>query len=201
MTELCFCGNAPVLSIAGFLHLQRIKERCKPRLPFAQCHACWVGKAEPNPTPAHPPDIGSCEMGSPSRPRRPCKNRQTGGDLNHGGVARAGACIPEPRKLTCWFRGLLGHSLRDSTPRFGCLRSGQDHLILWMDEILHHFETMGKPLRLFVFTGESSETRFLRWCLGGFRNHPQFLTRCKYAGVSNLGDPGTPKMVGFPVSL
>ena len=36
-------------------------------------------------------------------------------------------------------------------------------LVLWMDEILHQFETMGSHC-LLVFTGESFIPRFLRWC-------------------------------------
>ena len=41
--------------------------------------------------------------------------------------------------------------------------------ILWMDEILHHLQTMGNHC-LLVFTGESNQKPgFLRWCLRGFR--------------------------------
>ena len=41
-----------------------------------------------------------------------------------------------------------------------------------MDEILHHFETMGNHC-LLVFTRESDHSRVSeRWCLRGFRNHP-----------------------------
>ena len=35
--------------------------------------------------------------------------------------------------------------------------------IMWIDRILHHSETMGNHC-LLVSTGETSETRVLRWC-------------------------------------
>ena len=44
--------------------------------------------------------------------------------------------------------------------------------ILWMDEILHRFETMGSHC-LLVFTGESFIPGFLRWCEMDFV-HPQY---------------------------
>ena len=44
--------------------------------------------------------------------------------------------------------------------------------ILWMEELLHHFETIGRHC-LLVFSGDSSETRVSeRWCEADFV-HPQ----------------------------
>ena len=41
--------------------------------------------------------------------------------------------------------------------------SGQKETLLWMDEILHHFETMGHHC-LLVFVGGIILPGFLRWC-------------------------------------
>ena len=43
------------------------------------------------------------------------------------------------------------------------LRMKEQYILLWMDKILHHFETIGNHCSL-VFTGESSFQVFFRWC-------------------------------------
>ena len=52
------------------------------------------------------------------------------------------------------------------------LRGQKHHPLLWMNEILHHFETMGSHCWL-VFTGESFIPGFLEWCEMDFV-HPQY---------------------------
>ena len=49
-------------------------------------------------------------------------------------------------------------------------------VILWMDEILHHLETMGNNC-LIVFYREIMVPGFLRWCLRGFRPSTVFQGR------------------------
>ena len=45
--------------------------------------------------------------------------------------------------------------------------AGVPTTILWMDEILHHFETMGKPLFVGIYKGILIPG-FLRWCRVSF---------------------------------
>ena len=52
----------------------------------------------------------------------------------------------------------------------GSLETNPAEVTLWMDEVLHHFETMGSHC-LLVFTGESFIPGFLRWC--NIFVHPQ----------------------------
>ena len=54
-------------------------------------------------------------------------------------------------------------------------------LILWMDEILHHFETMVETLVCWYLQGNRIIPAFLRWCEMDFV-HPS--TVCVDASVS-----------------
>ena len=52
--------------------------------------------------------------------------------------------------------------------------------LLWMDEILHHFETTGNHAML-VFTGESNHSR-VSWMVQEFV-HPQYVLGKKMHGI------------------
>ena len=58
-----------------------------------------------------------------------------------------------------------GAKSQKQTSHFGAL--------LWMDKILHHFQTMGTHF-LLVSTGESTHSKVSWAARNGFRNHPQY---------------------------
>ena len=77
-----------------------------------------------------------------------------GGAVQGGGVRQALLHVSASRQLVGW-AGLVGS--------FWLIYSLVRWLdILWMDKILHHFETMRD--HFLVFTGESSFQGIFRWC-------------------------------------
>ena len=53
-------------------------------------------------------------------------------------------------------------------------RANVDHgIILWMDEILHHLETMVETIVCWYLQGNQQKPGFLRWCEMDFV-HPQY---------------------------
>ena len=69
--------------------------------------------------------------------------------------------------------------------------------ILWMDEILHHFKTMGNHC-LLAFTGESSVYGFSGDAISGFRNHPQYQSSTSWTRESShLRCGSVPLLGGF----
>ena len=92
--------------------------------------------------------------------------------------------------IFAWLCVCLAMSLRSYVFNQPCLRLATSlicyvfALLLWMDEILHHFETMGSHCSL-LFTGESSFQGFLGGA--GFRP-PTVTLLCHCAAMFMLGD-------------
>ena len=85
---------------------------------------------------------------------------------------------------------------KHSTPPFGLPSAKRD--ILWVDEILHHFETIAHHC-LWVFPGEAS--RSCRWCrISSIHSytHPSclgFVSISLFAGLKSLDSAGPGKGV------